>query len=68
MGIEQRAIRLALFGRPNVALRTLQPPPRSNRRYPDRKARRRVTRRQPPARQQRAPADPGCTALRPWSD
>src|SRR3990167_1822382 len=47
MRIEHRALRLALFGRSNVALRALQPTPGARRRYPDRIARRRLTRRHP---------------------
>src|SRR4030088_1468598 len=45
--IEHRTLRLALLGRPNVALRALQPTPFARRRYPDQKARRRLTRRHP---------------------
>src|SRR5258707_13253531 len=45
MRIEHRTLGLALLGRPNVTLRSLQPTPAPHRRYPDRKARRRLTRR-----------------------
>ena len=45
MRIEHRALGLALLGRPDVALRAFQPTPGPRRRFPDRKAGRRLTRR-----------------------
>src|SRR5476651_1171651 len=47
MRIEHRALRLTLFGRPNIALSALQPTPGARRRYADRKACRRLSRRHP---------------------